>query len=247
MLLEDPRRRRGGRATRARRRLQGSAPPRARAPVVTAGSRGVRMIAAPRRIWRARRPTSTDAPARIARVEARSRQRATANTATATATTHAISRCAKWMPTRKSQSGGQKAAVGRRPRKRRYRKPRKAVAHDGGDPELEEDEGAAGDPRPAHGVPRADRPRDPAPAASDGDGDQRAGEGLREAGVEHREEPAEARVDRRDLHGVEPHPQPARRRPARRRGPPRRGRAREAMAGTRAARSRRRGRPSGRS
>ena len=39
--------------------------------------------------------------------------------------------------------------------------------------------------------------------------DQGAGEGLREAGVEHRKQPAEARVDGLDLDRVEQHAQPA--------------------------------------
>ena len=63
--------------------------------------------------------------------------------------------------------------------------------------------------------------------------------------MEHREEPAEARVDRRDLHGVEAHPQPPDDRLGDDQAHREAGEPAQPRAGTRCAISRRRGRPSG--
>ena len=184
------------------------------------------MIVAPRRIWKASRLTSADAPARIASDEPLSLQIARAKRTKATVITSAMTRCANWIADPEVPLRGKEAALGRRPGEGRDREPGEAVAHDGGD-------------RPA--ARRGGRSRatpilrTPGPTgmglvihplrAGDRDRDQRAGERLREAGVEHREELPEARVQRRDLDVVQEDPQAADDAPGRRRGPPRSTRA----------------------
>ena len=112
-----------------------------------------------------------------------------------------MARWAKWIATLKLQTAGSRPVAGAGPGKARDGQAGEGVPHDGRDRELEEKENAADPPQPAQAGADRQRPFDPAAGAGQRDRDQGADEQLGQAGVEHGEELAHARLHPGDVHG----------------------------------------------